>query len=309
MSCTGARDLARRRRRSRARPSRRPRAAGWPAPRETTATSAPVARASSSPIGSSANSAGRRRSAAGHRQRREPALLRGDEDQPRRRRLEREASARVCLAVKLRRAHLDRQRGQVVPGLRRDRPLHQPQVAGADHADPLGVPRLLADPAQRGQTVDALVERAEPALRAECPPHALHDDLQPPLGQDPSEDQAERAGAVRRASAPARSAAAGRARRACHPAVGQQHRAVVHRDAQVALADDVAGLRARQPHAPGEDRTPEAHGRRSYAPFARGSRDEGRRSLDEELTRRAELRRVVSRWQGARCRSGARTPR
>ena len=161
--------------------------------------------------------------------------------------------------MELRGADLDGERGEVVAGVGRERPLHEPEIAGADHADALGVPGLRADPPQRGEPVGALVEGAELALRAERAAHALHEHLQPALGEQPSEDQAEQLAApVGRAHEHRRLRLV--AARARDVAVGEQYRAVVHPHAQIALADDVAGLRARQAHAPGDDRAGEAHG-------------------------------------------------
>jgi hypothetical protein len=58
-------------------------------------------------------------------------------------------------------ADLDGQRDQIVAGLGRHRPLDQAQVARPDHPDPLTMPRLLAEPAQCGQSIGALIERTE----------------------------------------------------------------------------------------------------------------------------------------------------
>ena len=93
--------------------------------------------------------------------------------------------------MELRGAHLDGQRGQVVPGVRRDGPLHEAEIARADHADSSRMPRLGADPVERGQPVGALVERAERALQAEGAAHALDQHLQAALGEQPAEDQPE----------------------------------------------------------------------------------------------------------------------
>src|SRR5271165_3166192 len=98
---------------------------------------------------------------------------------------------RVGLPVELRGTDLDRQRGEVLAGVEGDRPLDQPEVARADHADPRGVPGLLADPAQRREAVRALVDRAELALRAEGATDALDENLQAALSQQPAEDQAD----------------------------------------------------------------------------------------------------------------------
>ena len=170
--------------------------------------------------------------------------------------------------MKLRRADLDCQRRQILPGVRCDGPLHQPHVAWPDHRDRCEMPWLLAEPAQRGQAIGALVKRAEPALGSKRAPNTLDDDLQPALGKQAPEQQAEQL--------PASVGGAHQHRRlrpltgvARHPTIGQQHRPIVHRDAQVALAHDIARLRARQTHAPGKDATRQAHGREPSTQAAR----------------------------------------
>ena len=112
-----------------------------------------------------------------HRQRGEPPLLGGDEHQPRCRRLQREAATGVRLPVELGGADLDRQRGQVIAGVGCHSPLHEAEIAGSEHPDPPGVPAMRPDPAQRGQAVRPLLERAEHPLRAERAAHALDQHL------------------------------------------------------------------------------------------------------------------------------------
>jgi len=161
--------------------------------------------------------------------------------------------------VELRGAHLDRERAEVLAGVGRDRPLDEAEVARADHPDPPVVPGLLAQPAERREPVGALVEGAELAAGAERAADALDDDLEPALGEQPPEDEAE--------ELPAPVRGADEHRRLGHlpggagdPAVGEQDRAVVGGDGEVLLADDVVRPRARQAHAPGEDLAREADG-------------------------------------------------
>ena len=195
---------------------------------------------------------------AGDRHRGEPALLRGDKHQPRGGSGQREAAPRPGLAVELRGADLNRQTRQIVSGVRGERPLHQPEVARPGHADPLAMPRLRAQPTQCRQSVGPLLEGAELALRAERPAHALNHDLETALGQQPPEDQPDRLpAAIRRAHEhrwlrliP---------RRPRDPAVGQQHRPVIHLDPQISFTHHVVGLRTRQAHAPGNDRAGGTH--------------------------------------------------
>jgi hypothetical protein len=132
------------------------------------------------------------------------------------------------------------------------------------------VPRLPADPAQRRQAVGPLVERAEGALGAERPPHALDDDLEPAFGEQPPEDQAEDlAATVRRAHQHRRLRPVAHVAR--DVAVGEQHGAVVHRRPQVALHDEIVGASARQPHAAGEDLAEKRHRRVRVAMLVRPS--------------------------------------
>ena len=185
----------------------------------------------------------------------------------------------VC-AVKLRGRDLDRERRDVVAGRGRDGPLHEAEVARADEPDPLAVPGLRADPVERRQAVVALVERVEVAAGAERAARALDDDLQPALGERAAEDEPEHlAAAVRRAHEHRRLRRV--ARRARDPAVGQQHDAVVHRHAQVLLADDVLGLGAGQAGERGEQRAGEAHRRALTASGGRAPLRLGGRAIGE----------------------------
>jgi hypothetical protein len=105
------------------------------------------------------------------------------------------------------------------------------------------VPRLLAKPAERGESVGALVERVEAPTGAERPARALDDDLKTALGDQPPEQEAERAAPVRRAHEHGgRRPAAERG-----VAVGKQNDAVVHRDGEVAVDDELARDRHWQP--------------------------------------------------------------
>ncbi len=146
--------------------------------------------------------------------------------------------------MELRRADLNRERREVVAGLGRDRPLHEPEVARAHHPDPVAVPRLLAEPAQRREAVVTLDERAELALGAERAAHALDHDLQPALGKQAAEQQSDELPApVRGADEHGRLRAVPRG--AGDPAVGEQRRAVIHHHAEVLLADHIDRLGAR----------------------------------------------------------------
>ena len=224
-------------------------------------------RSSSEVSGSSEMTAPRPPEGAIHRQQAQPALLHRHDDQPRGEGLERQARAGVGRAVELGGRDVDRHRGNVVVG---DRPLHEAQIAGPERAHRPRVPRLGAQPAQRGQSVGALVEGAERAAGAEGAAHALDDDLQPPLGQEPPEQQAdELTSPVGRADEHGGRGPVGAL--AGDPAVGQQQHAVVHRRAQVAMADDVARLRPRQPHPPRQDAAGEGQPRFRALLMGRGS--------------------------------------
>ena len=121
------------------------------------------------------------------------------------------------------------------------------------------MPRLRADPAERRKPIGTLVERRERPFGSERPADALDHDLKSALSEQAPEQQPDRpVAAVRRADQHGRLRAATII--APEPAVGEQHRAVVHRDAQVALADDVERLGRDQPHAPGEQLAGKAHG-------------------------------------------------
>ena len=125
------------------------------------------------------------------------------------------------------------------------------------------------------------------AAGAERPPHALDDDLQAPLGQQPAEQQPhELAPPVRRAHEHGGRGPVGAL--AGHPAVGQQHRPVVHRGAQVAAADHVEGLRPRQPHAPRQDLAGERQSRFRAPLMGRGSH--GRRPARDNAAMPKEAR-------------------
>jgi hypothetical protein len=195
---------------------------------------------------------------AGDRDRTEPPLLLGHDYQPRRRRLQRQAAARGGLAVKLGGADLDREPGEIVARIRRHRPLNEPQIARTDHPDPIRMPRLSADPAQRRQSVGSFVERVEIPLGAECSPHALDHHLKTTFGEQPAEQQpGELAPAVRRAHqyGGLGTLVAGN----CHPPIGEQNRAVVHLDRQVALVGHVVSLRSGEAHLPGESHAGKTH--------------------------------------------------
>ena len=103
--------------------------------------------------------------------------------------------------MELRGADLDRQRREVVAGIRRDRPLHEPEIARADHPDPLArataasrIQRSVASPSARSS--NGLNCPSEPNV----PAHALDHDLEAALGQQPAEEQPDQLPApVRRA--------------------------------------------------------------------------------------------------------------
>ena len=171
--------------------------------------------------------------AVGEQQRRQPPLLHLEQQQPRQRRVERHAAAPVGHPAELRRGHRRRHRVDMVG----DRPLHDAHVARPDRPDRSGVPRLPVEPAQRRQPVGSFVERVELPAGAERPAHALHHRLQPALGQQPAEQEAERVpAAVRGAHEHGRRRPG--ARRGV--AVGVQDDAVVHLDREIALDDDLA---------------------------------------------------------------------
>ena len=102
------------------------------------------------------------------------------------------------------------QRREVVARVGRDRPLHQAEVAGPIIPIRLGVPRLLAEPAQRGQPVRALVERAELAPGAERAADALDTTCSPRSASSRPNSRPTNC-CVRTASGPGPWAGAGRA--------------------------------------------------------------------------------------------------
>ena len=159
--------------------------------------------------------------------------------------------------MKLRCAHLDRQGREIVPRLRSDRPLHQPPIARPDHPDPACMPGRLTEPPQGRQTVAALVERAEPALGAERATHAL-DHTSAPAPPTPARTATQPPDGAHMASAQHR-----RLSTTSHdtrdPTIGQQHRAIVHRHAQIALTQHIVRLRLRQTYPPSKNLTRDAH--------------------------------------------------
>ena len=155
--------------------------------------------------------------------------------------------------MKLRGAHLDRHRREVLarPGVGRQRPLHQAEVALPHRRHAPVVPRLGAQPAQRRRAVGTLVERRELTAGTERATHALHDDLKAALGHQPPEDEpgelpatvggAHEHGRLRRCGAVGG-----------HPAIGEQPHAVVHVDRQVAVVMQLGGARRDEAHPPRE---------------------------------------------------------
>ena len=119
------------------------------------------------------------------------------------------------------------------------------------------MPRLLAQPAERGEPVGALIERVEPPTGAERPARALDHDLKTALGDQPPEQEAECAAPVRRAHQ----------HRGCRPtagrgvAVGEQNDAVVHPDGKVAVDHELPRSRRGQPEKPAGNLAEQRHRR------------------------------------------------
>ena len=178
-------------------------------------------------------------------QRREGPLLARDLAHPAHGRVQRERPARVERGAEVGGGHLGGDRAEVRPRVRRDGPLGHAEVARAAGAEGTGVPRLLSQPGDRREAVVVLVgpERVERAARAEGAAAALDHGLEPPLGEQPAEQQPPRpAPPVGRAD---------QHQRRWRPqwpgpgprcvAVGEQHRPVRHRDPQVTIDVDGPG--------------------------------------------------------------------
>ena len=147
------------------------------------------------------------------------------------------------------RAHVHDDRDQFRRRVHGQRPLHEPEVAGAVGDQPSVEPALLAQPGDSVLPVrDLVAHRLELPAGPESATAALHQHVVAAFGQDLRVLQAERAAAAVRAA----DQHGGRRRHADRQVVvGQQHHAVGHRHLDVALDRDPVPLRRQRPR-PGQ---------------------------------------------------------
>ena len=147
------------------------------------------------------------------------------------------------------RAHVHDGRDQLRRRVHGQRPLHEPEVAGAVGDQPSVEPALLAQPGDGVLPVgDLVAHRLELPAGPEGAAAALHQHVVAAFGQDLRVLQGERAAAAVRAA----DQHGGRRRHADRQVVvGQQHRAVGHRHLDVALDRDPVPLRRQRPR-PGQ---------------------------------------------------------
>ena len=113
-----------------------------------------------------------------------PPFLPADQPDPVQHVLQAWRAVLVERGAEVRGGDVHRHRGQRRFGVRRDRPLRVPQVAGPGHRHPPVAPRLVARPRHGGQAILPLAgERPEQPARAERPPGALDEYLEPPPRQ------------------------------------------------------------------------------------------------------------------------------